>query len=80
MPGLNGQDRASSGQQDGVRDEDSAAKVCGNSNVLDNTSSGSHGGNISEGTIELELAVGDGLSTEGLKSSLMTRFEMIEDG
>lgn len=70
MPGFDRQDRASSGQENRVRKEDGTTEVGSDTDVLNDTSSGGHGGDIGERTVELELAVGDGCSTERLKSSL----------
>lgn len=70
MPRLDGQDGTSSSEENGVGNESCTTEVGTDTNVLDNSSGRSHGGNISEGTVELELAVGDWLFTERFQSSL----------
>ena len=59
MPRLDGQDGSSSSEENGVGNEGGTTEVGTDTNVLHNSSGSSHGGNISEGTVELELAVGD---------------------
>ena len=71
MPRLNGQDRTSSSEESGVGNEDCTTEVGRDTDVLDDSSGSGHGGNISEGTAEVELAVGDWRLAEGLQSGLL---------
>lgn len=70
MPGLDGEDGTSGGEENGVGEQGSTTEVGADTNVLNNTGGRCHGCNIGEGRGEVELAVGDGGFTEGLQSSL----------
>ena len=58
---LDGQDGASGGKKDRVGKERGRAKVSANTNRLYYSRCSSHGGDISEGRVELELAACNGL-------------------
>lgn len=60
---LNSDDGSSSSQEDWVADETSSTEVSCDTEVLDDTSDGGHGGDISQHGVEVELTVGDGLTT-----------------
>ena len=76
VPGLNGQDTGGGRKQHWIREEDRSANVGGDTNVLDNTSSGSHSSHIGKRGIEVELAVGDWSLAKGLQGRL---FKAVSD-
>jgi hypothetical protein len=68
VTGFDGEDGGSGGKDLGVRDEVGGTHVGSNTDVLNDTGYGSHGGDISEGTVKVEVASRGDRRAEGGKS------------
>jgi len=70
MTCLDRQDGSCSGEQAGVGEEVGCAKIRCDANILDDAGCGSHGADVGDERVKVELAGGYGLGSEALDGRL----------